>query len=423
MGASGKPEKGDAPKVALSDKAAANAKAGPKPYRLFDGDGLYLEISPRAAKYWRLKYRYAGKEKRLALGVYPEVGLKTARGHSEEARKLLRNGVDPGEHRKVARANRLSSAANSFESVALEWLLRKQLVWAACHWTRVAALLKRDLYPWIGSRPIGAITPPELLASLRRIESRGALETTKRARIVAGQVFRFAVATGRAERDPSSDLRGAITPAIKQHLAAIIEPKKAGKLLLAIDHYVGTPVVRAALRLAPLVFVRPGELRQARWSEFDLDAAEWRIPAERMKMRQAHLVPLAAKAVDILRDLRPLTGHSDFVFPSHRSPQRPMSENAILVALRALGYTNDEMTGHGFRAMARTMMDEVLHYRVDLIEHQLAHAVRDPNGRAYNRTAHLDERKKMMQGWADYLDQLQLQAAGANVVALKRAMA
>jgi integrase len=279
---------------------------------------------------------------------------------------------------------------------------------------------RRDLLPWLGSRPISAITPPELLAALRRIEARGAVDTTKRARIVAGQVFRYAVATGRAERDPTPDLRGAIAPAVKQHLAAITDPREAGKLLLAIDHYVGTPVVRAALRLAPLTFVRPGELRHARWRDFDLDGGEWQIPAERMKTRRPHLVPLSRQAVDILRDLHPLTGTFEFVFPSHRSPKRPMSENAVLVALRGMGYTKDVMTGHGFRAMARTILDEVLNYRVDLIEHQLAHAVRDANGRAYNRTAHLDARKKMMQGWADYLDELRTKAAGRNVVPIKK---
>ena len=409
--------------MGLSDKAASNAKAGPKKYRLFDGDGLYLEVSNRGGKYWRLKYRFSGKEKCLALGIYPRVGLKLARTRSDDARRLLTGGIDPGEHKKIARAAGVDAAANSFEAVALEWLIKQKPIWAESHWTKIEAMLRRDLFPWLGSRPITAITPPELLAALRRIEARGALDTTKRARIVAGQVFRFAVATGRAERDITPDLRGAIAPSVKKHLAAIIEPKEAGRLLLAIDNYVGTPVVRAALRLAPLTFVRPGELRGARWSEFDLDAAEWRISADRMKMRQPHIVPLAARAVDILRELQPLTGKSEFVFPSHRSLRRPMSENAILVALRALGYPKEVMTGHGFRAMARTMLDEVLNYRVDLIEHQLAHAVRDANGRAYNRTAHLEARKTMMQGWSDYLDQLRLQSERLVVVPLKRAAA
>jgi integrase len=406
--------------MSLTDKSAANAKPGVKPYRLFDGDGLYLEVATNAAKYWRMKYRFAGKEKRLALGVYPEIGLKKARGRCEDARRLLTEGIDPSEHKRIARASRVGAAANSFEVIAKEWLAKQKPIWATSHWTKIGAMLTRDQYPWLGSRPIAAITPPELLSALRRIEARGAVDTTKRARIVAGQVFRYAVAAGHAQRDPTPELRGAIAP---KHLAAIIDPKEAGQLLLAIENYVGTPVVRAALRLAPMLFVRPGELRAARWSEIDLDAAEWRIPAERMKMRQPHIVPLATQSVHILSDLKPLTGSFNFVFPSHRSPQRPMSENAILVALRAMGYPREVMTGHGFRAMARTILDEVLNYRVDLIEHQLAHAVRDANGRAYNRTAHLDARKQMMQGWADYLNQLRHQAAGLNVVPMKRASA
>lgn len=398
----------------LSDKAVVNARAGVKPYRRFDGGGLYLEVSTSAGKYWRLKYRFGGKEKRLALGVYPDISLKMARGRRDEARRILAEGVDPGEHRKITRAESANAAANTFETIALEWLLRQKNTWAESHSTKIDAMLKRDLLPWLGSRAISAITPAELLVCLRRIEARGAVDTTKRARIVAGQVFRYAVATGRAGRDPTPDLRGAIAPSVKKHFAAITDPTEAGKLLLAIEGYVGTPVVRAALRLAPLTFVRPGELRGARWAEIDLDVAEWRIAAERMKMRQPHIVPLARQAAEILRDLRPLTGKFEFVFPSHRSPRRPMSENAILVALRALGYPQQVMTGHGFRAMARTMLDEVLNYRVDLIEHQLAHAVRDANGRAYNRTAHLNARRQMMQGWSDYLDRLRMEAARAN---------
>ncbi|MGB8694566.1 MAG: integrase arm-type DNA-binding domain-containing protein [Steroidobacteraceae bacterium] len=402
--------------MSLTDKSASNAKPAAKPYRLFDGDGLYLEVSTTAAKYWRMKYRIGGKEKRLALGVYPEISLKAARGRCQDARRLLMDGIDPSEHKRIARASRAGAAENSFEVVALEWLAKKKPIWASSHWTKIGAMLKRDLFPWLGARPVGAITPPELLSALRRIEARGAVDTTKRARIVAGQVFRYAVAAGHAQRDPTPELRGAIAPTVKMHLAAIVDPKEAGKLLLAIEEYVGTPVVRAALRLAPMVFVRPGELRTARWSEIDLDLAEWRIPAERMKMRQPHIVPLATQAVQILGDLKPLTGSFGFVFPSHRSPQRPMSENAILVALRAMGYPKEIMTGHGFRAMARTILDEVLNYRVDLIEHQLAHAVRDANGRAYNRTAYLDARKKMMQGWADYLDRLRHEAGSLNAV-------
>jgi integrase len=271
-------------------------------------------------------------------------------------------------------------------------------------------MLEKNLFPWLGGRPVSAITPTELLTTLRRVEARGAIETAKRVKQVAGQVFRYAVATGRADRDPSQDLKGALAPVVKTHLAAITEPARVGPLLLALDDYRGTPVVRAALRLAPLVFTRPGELRQARWSEVDLDGAEWRIPAERMKSRQPHIVPLSAQAIEILEDLQLLTGRLESVFPSGHSPRRPMSNNAVLAALRRSGISTEEMTGHGFRAMARTILDEVLGYRVDWIEHQLAHAVKDANGRAYNRTAHLEGRKKMMQGWADYLDELRGQA-------------
>ncbi|HEX4050646.1 MAG TPA: integrase arm-type DNA-binding domain-containing protein [Steroidobacteraceae bacterium] len=406
--------------MALSDKTVINAKAQPKRYRLFDGNGLYLEVSATSGKYWRMKYRFNGKEKCLAFGVYPTVSLKMARGRCGDAHRLLSEGIDPAEHKKLVRASRLTAAANSFEALALEWLTRQKPLWAESHWAKIEAMLKRDLFPWLGPRPITAITPPELLTVLRRIEARGAVDTTQRARIVFGQVLRYAVATGRAERDITPELRGAIAPTVKKHLAAITEPKEVGRLMAAISHYLGTPVVRAALRLAPLTFVRPGELRGARWSEIDLDGAEWRIPAERMKMREPHIVPLATQAVEILRELHSLTGQFDFVFPSHRSPRRPMSENAVLVALRALGYPRETMTGHGFRAMARTILDEVLNYRIDIIEHQLAHAVRDVNGRAYNRTAHLDARKKMMQGWADYLDQLKAQADGSNVVLLSK---
>jgi integrase len=276
--------------------------------------------------------------------------------------------------------------------------------------------MERDLFPWIGKRPISEIKAPELLGALRRVESRGALESARRLKIIAGQVFRYAVATGRAERDPSGDLKGALAPPQERHHAAITDPKDVAPLLRAIDGYQGHFVVKCALRLAPLFFVRPGELRHAEWAEIDLDEAIWNIPAHKMKMKQAHIVPLCKQAVEILTELKKLTGASRYVFPSGRTYARPMSENAILAALRRMGYDKDTMTGHGFRAMARTILDEVLQVRPDFIEHQLAHAVRDPNGRAYNRTAHLIERRKMMQTWADYLDGLK---DGAVVIPFK----
>jgi integrase len=403
--------------MALTDVKARNAKPGEKQVKLFDGDGLFLLVAPAGGKWWRFKYRFGGKEKLLALGTYPEVSLADARQRREDARKLLANGVDPGEVKKAQKAATVAVTENSFEVVAREWHSRQKTVWTEGHAERTMQRLERDVFRSIGQRPIGEITPPELLAVFRRIESRGAHETAHRARFVCGQIFRYAVATGRAERDPAADLRGALTPLKGKHHAAITDPKDVAPLLRAIDGYQGSFVVKSALLLAPLVFVRPGELRQAEWTEIDLDAAEWNIPAERMKMKQAHLVPLSNRAVEILRELKALTGNSCYVFPSGRSFHRPMSNNAINAALRRMGFDKDEMTGHGFRAMARTILDEVLQVRPDFIEHQLAHAVKDPNGRAYNRTAHLVERRKMMQKWADYLDGLK---SGAKVIPLKR---
>ena len=407
----------------LTDTSVRQARPGPSTFKLSDARGLFLLVQANGARYWRLKYRYARKEKMLALGVYPEVSLKDARAAADEARRHLRGGVDPGELRKVQKHSRLDAATNSFESIALEWFAKQKPNWAENHWTKVQWMLEKTLFPWLKTRPISEIKAPELLTVLRRIEARGAIETAKRVKMIAGQIFRFAVATGRAEGDPSQFLRGALAIPVKTHLAAITDPKQVGPLLVALDGYIGTPVVRAAVQLAPLTFVRPGELRHARWSEFDLDAAEWRIPGERMKTRQAHIVPLSTQAVEVLRELHPFTGHFEFVFPSPRSPRRPMSNNAVLAAMRRIGISKEAMCGHGFRAMARTILDEVLNYRVDYIEHQLAHAVRDANGRAYNRTAHLGARKVMMQGWADYLDRLRAQATNSNLVALQRVAA
>ena len=397
----------------LTDTAIRNAKPGPKPIRMFDGGGLYLEVAPSGGKWWRFKYRFGGKEKRLSLGVYPDVGLKEARERRDEARKLLAGDIDPGENRKAKQAAQADRAANSFEVVAREWFAKFGPTWSPSHGDRIIRRLERDIFPWIGGRPVADVTAPELLAVLRRIEGRGAVETAHRAQQNCGQVFRYAIATGRAQRDPSGDLRGALQPVKEKHHAAITEPKAIGELLRAMDGYEGYFVTKCALRLAPLVFVRPGELRKAEWAEIDLDHAEWNIPAERMKMREPHLVPLSRQTVEILRELQALTGGGRYVFPGARTNGRPMSDNAILAALRRMGYAKDEMGGHGFRAMARTILDEVLHVRPDYIEHQLAHAVRDPNGRAYNRTAHLAERRKMMQQWADYLDGLK---SGAEVI-------
>jgi integrase len=404
----------------LTDTAIKKAKPGTKPIRMFDGGGLYLELATSGGKLWRFKYRFDGKEKRQALGSYPDTSLAKAREKRDEARRLLADGIDPSEHRKAHKATRAEVAGNTFEAIGREWYSKELPLWAPAQAVKVKGIFEKNLYPWLGIRPITEIKASEFLATLRRMESRGAMETARRALQSSGQVFRYAIATGRAERDITPDLRGALAKANVQHHAAITDPVKVGDLMRAIDGYSGTLPVKCALKLAALLFVRPGELRKAEWAEIDLDRAEWNIPASRMKMKEAHLVPLCRQALEILRELHPLTGRGRFVFPGERSHERPMSENSVNAALRRMGYPQDEMTGHGFRAMARTILDEVLGVRPDFIEHQLAHAVKDPNGRAYNRTAHLPERKKMMQQWADYLDKLK---AGADVIPLHEKIA
>jgi integrase len=392
----------------LSATAVKNAKLKPGAARgkMFDEGGLFLLLDASGGKWWRFKYRFGGKEKLLSFGVYPAVSLKDARERRDEARKLLANGIDPGEQRKAVKSARGERDANSFEVVAREWFAKFKPKWVESHSAKIITRLERDVFPWIGGKPVADVTAKVLLACLQRIEKRGAIETAHRAMSNCGQIFRYAVATGRAERDPSGDLRGALEEVKGTHRAAITDPKAVSGLMRAIEGYQGSLVTRCALRLAPLVFVRPGELRKAEWAEVDLDRAEWNIPAKRMKMDEPHLVPLSTQAVAILSELHALTGAGRYVFTGARTNGRPMSDNAILAALRRMGFAKDEMSGHGFRAMARTILDEVLHVRADFIEHQLAHAVRDPNGRAYNRTAHLPERRAMMQQWADYLDAL-----------------
>lgn len=385
------------------------------PYKLSDGGGMYLEIMPNGSKYWRLKFRFAGKEKRLALGVYPKMTLVEARGERDKAKDLLKDGVDPSHQRKVEKITKVQNTANTFEGVANEWLDKFGAKKAASTTEKTLFILRRDVFPWLGPLPIAEIKPADLLAVLQRIEGRGALETAHRAKQFAGQIFRFAVGTKRAERDISQDLRGALPSPNVTHRAAITDPVKFGGLLRAIDAFNGTFTVKCALKLAPLIFVRPGELRQTEWTWVNLDAETICYPACVMKMREDHIVPLSQQALDILREIQPLTRHGRYVFPSIRTSERPMSEAAINAALRRIGYDKTEMTGHGFRAAIRTIGDEVLGFRIDLIEHQLAHAVKDPNGTAYNRTKHLPERKRMMQQWADYLDKLK---AGAEVIPL-----
>ena len=385
-----------------------------KPYKLADGGGLYLLVNPNGAKYWRYKYRYVGREKVLALGVYPEVSLKEAREAHQAARKSRRQGADPGEQRKVEKLTRHLAAVNSFEAVAREWFGRIMPQKSESYRVRTLRILEKDLFPQLGGRPIASITSPELLQVLRKIESRGAVDIAHRAKQTSGLIFRYAIATGRAEYDPSAGLQGALKHRRKKHHAAITVPDQVGRLMADIETFDGTPVVKAALRLAPLLFQRPGELRAMEWKEINWDEERWELPAEKMKMRLPHIVPLSRQALEILRDIEPLTRRSQYVFPSARGASRCMSDNALRVALRTMGYTNEMMTPHGFRAMARTLLDEVLGYRVDWIEHQLAHAVRDANGRAYNRTAHLEGRREMMQGWADYLETLQVAAKNVS---------
>ncbi|SEG55800.1 Integrase [Bryocella elongata] len=387
----------------LTDMELRGLKPGTKTRKVFDGQGLYLQIEPGGAKYWRLKYRFAGVEKRLALGVYPEIGLKRVRELRDDARRLLAEGRDPGVERRVQRAMAAAQLENNFEAIAREWFAMREKIWAHSHSDRVLRRLERDVYPVIGKRPIGELTAPEVLALLRRVERR-TVETAHRIMRDVDQIFRYAISTGRCTRNIVPDLRGALQPYSNDHFAATLDPKRLGSILAAMDRYTGTQVVCSALRLAPLVFVRPGELRMALWKDIDLDAAEWRYHVP--KTGTDHIVPLSRQVVAILRDLHDVTGQGQRVFPGARSPSRPMSNIAVLVAMRSLQIGKQEMTGHGFRAVARTLLDEVLGFRPDIIEHQLAHAVKDPNGRAYNRTSHLPERRRMMQAWADYLEGL-----------------
>ena len=390
----------------LTVTAIRKAKPREKPRKLYDSRGLYLEIAPRGTKAWRFKYRFAGKEKRISMGIYPEVPLRLARQRRDEARKLLARDIDPSAHRKAQKRSRRELAGNSFEAVATEWLAKHSPNWSAGYLKRLEREFRHDVFPYIGSKPVAELAAPELLAVVRRVEERGHLPMAHKILQTCGRVLRYAVATGRAERDVSWDLRGALPPMKVRHFAAITDPKEVGPLLRLLDGYSGTLPVRCALRLVPLLFVRPGELRKAKWADIDLEAGEWRYTVT--KTDTPHIVPLARQAVAILNEVHTLTGHHSYVFPNARYPkrERPMSAATLWSAFRALDIPSDRMTLHGFRAMARTILDEVLGFRPDFIEHQLAHALKDPNGRAYNRTAFLPERRHMMQVWADYLDRL-----------------
>ena len=393
----------------LSDTKIRQAKPRDKQYKIYDAKGLFIIVTPKGGKWWRFRYTFGGKAKTISLGTYPDVSLKVARELRDEKRQLLSAGVDPS----VAGA---AAKMDTFEAVAREWHAKREHTWKSDHAKWILHRLEQDAFPWLGSYPIGDVTAPTLLRVLRRIEERGALETAHKVKNWCGNVFRYGVATGRCERDPSADLRGALPPVKSKRFASITDPKAIGQLLRDLDGYQGSFVTICALKLAPLVFVRPGELRHAEWSEIDLDGAEWRIPGEKMKMKQVHIVPLSRQAVEILRELHPLTGGDKYLFPGVRSKDRPMSENTVLAALRRLGYNKDEMTGHGFRSMASTILNEQGWHR-DAIERQLAHAERDSVRAAYNYAEHLPERRKMMQAWSDYLDELK---AGAPVINIRQ---
>lgn len=392
--------------MALTDTAIKAAKPKDKPFKLGDSGGLYLEISPAGGKLWRLKYRIEGREKRLALGAYPEISLADARERRDTARKELAAGIDPGVAKKAAKAARAAKNANSFEVIAREWHERQRPNWSGANAKKLLAMLENDAFPWFGKKPIADLRAPDILAAVRKVEARGALESAHTVLQTCGRVIRYAIATGRAEVDFTPGLRGAMETAKVKHRPALTDPAEVGALLRAIEGYKGTAEVHAALRLLPMLFCRPGELRGSKWVEMDLDAAIWSIPAERMKMKKPHIVPLASQAVAILKAIQPLTGRGEYVLPG-RGGNRPMSDMTINAALRRLGYdTREEVTAHGFRATARTLLHEVLRIDPAVIEHQLAHRVPDALGAAYNRTKFIDERRDMMQRWADYLDSL-----------------
>jgi integrase len=392
----------------LSSLEVEKAKPRDKEYKLSDGGGLYLLVTTSGGKLWRLQYRFNGKQKGLAFGSYPEISLADARQRREDARKLIATDIDPCEIKKDQKGREQEQKkidSNTFEKIAREWFAKQLPVWSKGHSDTVISRLERDVFPFVGNSPISEIKTSDMLNVIIRVDSRGAIDTALRIKIICGQVFRYAVMNEMADTDVMASIkpREVLSKRDKKHFAAITEPKQLHPLLRAIDEYRGSFIVKSALRLAPLVFVRPGELRKAEWEHFDLEAAEWRYFVT--KTNKQHIVPLSSQALEILKALHPVTGNSKYVFTG-RALSRPMSDNTINAALRYMGFDNSLMTAHGFRAMARTILDEVLHVRIDYIEHQLAHAVKDPNGRAYNRTAHLAERKKMMQLWADYLDEL-----------------
>ncbi|WP_322063864.1 tyrosine-type recombinase/integrase [Burkholderia cenocepacia] len=401
----------------LTDSTAKNAKPADKPYKLTDGRGMYLLVQPNGAKYWRMAYRLHGKQKLLAIGVYPAVGLATARERRDDARKKLAAGVDPSVAKRVEKRVARLAASNTFEAVAHGWMNERKTVVEIGQYEKTLARFESDVFPWLGRRPISEVDAPEILAVLKRIDGRGARYTAHRVRSEISRVFRYGIKEGYCKTDPARDLIDAIPPAQTTHFASITEPSKVGEMLRAFDGFSGTFPVLCALKLAPMLFVRPGELRKAQWSQIDMERGDWRYLVSKTKTE--HLVPLATQALAILRELHALTGNGTYVFPGARDRHRPMSEAAINAALRRLGYdTRTEITGHGFRAMARTILHEELEQKPEVIEHQLAHTVPDNLGSAYNRTKFIKKRREMMQQWADYLDRLK---AGAEVIPISAA--
>lgn len=403
--------------MALTDIGIKRAKPAEKQQKLSDGGGLYLLIHPNGGKYWQMAYRFVGKQKVLSLGIYPDVSLAEARDRREQARKLLANSIDPSAAKQAQKASTILLSENSFEIISREWFDRHAPNWSETHSSKIIARLEKDVFPWIGAQPITEINAPALLAVVRRIETRGALETAHRALACCGQVFRYAVATGRAERDPTGDLRGALPPVRKDnHFAAITNLKSVGELMRDIDAYQGSYIVKAAFKLSPLLFVRPGELRKMEWKDLNLNEAQWTYHVT--KTDTMHIVPLAIQAVVVLREIEPLTGRGRYVFHGERDHDRPMSDNAIRSALRRMGWTNDEITPHGFRAMASTILDN-MGYKQEWLERQLAHEEPNKIKAAYKRDVwrmYLPERTAMMQAWADYLDKLK---QGAEVITLR----
>ena len=396
--------------VPITDREIKAAKPTGKTYKITDGRGLYCEITPKGTKFFRFEYRFAGRRPRISIGQYPDVSLKEARALADELRAKVKGGIDPIVERRLLKQGLVRNNENTLEAVAWEWYVTKESKCTPSHVRTIKGRLNGYILPELGRYPIADISVPMTLAVLRKIEGKGVLETANRVRGLMSEIFDYAKAVGLTEKNPAADLRGVLMTPKKRHMAALTKPKDVGRLMLAIEGYRGQILGETALQLSPYVFLRPGELRHLEWIEVNFDLRRIELPGAKMKMGLDHIVPLSDQAVALLTRIQVVTGNGRYVFPSQRSRQRPISDNAVRTALRTIGYSNDQMTPHGFRAMARTLLDEQLKYRPDWIEHQLAHTVKDPNGRAYNRTVFLEERREMMQTYADYLDDLREKA-------------